>query len=336
MKLILTQMFLVSFTLLLVTLGCDRRAPGPGVRSAPIKNPASVTEQDSSKEAAAQVQDERRPQESDRSERKEETQKESPPVLPGRAEDPLGLPKDAAQNPGMAKQETQIPEQREELPPLAAAPREFPFEIPNDWKRLAENEEIWIDQAEHRVVVSGRICLRQGMLEMFACPRATKEHESIVATYPISSYIHQALLLVGAEPGRPVQWEPEYQAATGPKVQIECWFFNDQKELQKTAAREMVRKVSDKSLLDIEWVFVGSRFVKDFDGREFYAANGGELICLSNFSSAMIDLPIQSTDREGDLLFEANPDKIPALDTPVLLVLKPEIHSKTESPPTGK
>lgn len=210
---------------------------------------------------------------------------------------------------------------------LVHGQHDFPFEIPEGWKRLSEREEIWIDPANQRVVVSGRICLRQGMLEMFACPRATKEHESIVATYPVSSFVHQALLLVGAEPGQPVQWEPEYHPARGPKVSIEVWYHDPQKQMIKVPAREMVRRVSDKSPLEIDWVFGGSRFVKDIDGQEYYAGNAGELICVSNFSSATIDLPIPSTDREGDLLFEANPDKIPALDTPVLLVLKPEIKS---------
>jgi hypothetical protein len=172
------------------------------------------------------------------------------------------------------------PKKEEDAPgflPNEAPERKFPFQIPANWKRLSEKEEIWIDNQEKLVIVSGRICLNRGLLEMFACPKGMKEHESVVATYPIAMYVHQALLLVGANPGRTVQWEPEYKPAEGPKVQIECWFYDEKNELVKRNAKEMVKLVSDGSPLKIDWVFGGSKFIVDPDGRELYAANGGEL-----------------------------------------------------------
>lgn len=227
----------------------------------------------------------------------------------------------AAEPPGFVR------ESEEELP--------FPFEIPANWKRLSDKEEIWIDSQEKLVAVKGRICLTQGLLEMFACPKGMKEHESIVATNPWAMYIHQALLLAGINPGKPVQWEPEYKPAEGPRMQIEVWYFNEQQELVKKNSKEMVRLVSDGSPLKFDWVFGGSKFITDPDGRELYAANGGELICLSNFSSAMIDLPIPSTAEAGGLLFEANPEQIPPLNTPVLLVLKALSESADSAPAPG-
>lgn len=220
-----------------------------------------------------------------------------------------------------------IREADEELP--------FPFEIPSNWKRLSDKEEIWIDSQEKLVAVSGRICLTRGLLEMFACPKGTKEHESIVATKPWAMYVHQALLLAGVNPGRTVQWDPEYKPAEGPRISVEVWYFNEQKELVKKNAKEMVRLVADGSPLKIDWVFGGSKFITDPDGRELYAANGGELICLSNFSSAMIDLPIPSTAEAGALLFEANPDQIPPLNTPVLLVLKADAKADPKAAGSG-
>lgn len=231
---------------------------------------------------------------------------------------------------GQAGSESKKEEDAPGFLPNEQPERKFPFQIPANWKRLSEKEEIWIDNQEKLVIVSGRICLTRGLLEMFACPKGMKEHESVVATYPIAMYVHQALLLVGANPGRTVQWEPEYKPAEGPKVQIECWFYDEKNELVKRNAKEMVKLVADGSPLKIDWVFGGSKFVTDSDGRELYAANGGELICLSNFSSAMIDLPVPSTAEAGGLLFEANSEKIPPLDTPVLLVLKPEISNAVE------
>ena len=200
----------------------------------------------------------------------------------------------------------------------------LPFEVPTDWTRLSKDEDVWIDKQGKRAAAAGRICLTQGVLEMFACPKYTKEHESVVAINALSSHVHQALLLLGAEPGSPVVWDPDYKAAHGPKIEIEVWFQDENKQLIKRSAKEMVRNVRDKKPLHIDWVFGGSRFIKHpVDGSEVYTGNGGEFVCVSNFSSATIDLPIESSQSEGQLLFDAFTENIPDLGTPVLLVFNP-------------
>jgi hypothetical protein len=51
----------------------------------------------------------------------------------------------------------------------------------------------------------------------------------------------------------------------------------------------------------------------------------------------MIDLPIPSTAEAGGLLFEANPDQVPPLNTPVLLVLKAQTaQAEPEAVDKGK
>jgi hypothetical protein len=61
-------------------------------------------------------------------------------------------------------------------------------------------------------------------------------------------------------------------------------------------------------------------------------AEGGDFICVSNFASAMLDVPIRSSDSNEELQFEANPDQIPILGTPVRLVLTPKLEKKKEGP----
>src|SRR6478735_5804282 len=41
-------------------------------------------------------------------------------------------------------------------------------------QRLSPRYPIWIDKKAKEVLVDGQICLREGMLEMFACTRNTK------------------------------------------------------------------------------------------------------------------------------------------------------------------
>ena len=71
-----------------------------------------------------------------------------------------------------------------------------------------------------------------------------------------------------------------------------------------------------------EWVFAGSVFWKDpSDGKEYYQADGGDLVCLSNFPTAMLDLPIESSQSNEALLFEAFAGRVPPRGTDVEMIL---------------
>ncbi|HWY87942.1 MAG TPA: YdjY domain-containing protein, partial [Gemmataceae bacterium] len=75
----------------------------------------------------------------------------------------------------------------------------------------------------------------------------------------------------------------------------------------------------------------GSVMIPDpFDAakKPFYAANDGDVICVSNFDSAMLDLPIESSADNGDLSYEAYTERIPPLETPVLVILEPVVKKK--------
>ncbi len=84
-------------------------------------------------------------------------------------------------------------------------------------KRLMADYDVWIDPGNKRVVLVGGVCLREGQLEMLACGKGTKEHESILAVDTNAFEVHAGLLAVGAQAGTPVQFQPAYKPATGPK-----------------------------------------------------------------------------------------------------------------------
>src|SRR5262245_27168714 len=59
--------------------------------------------------------------------------------------------------------------------------------------RLSPKFDVWTDKQNKRVVTVGEICLREGQMEMFACLRHTKEHESIIAVPIQAQIVHAAL-----------------------------------------------------------------------------------------------------------------------------------------------
>jgi hypothetical protein len=198
--------------------------------------------------------------------------------------------------------------------------------------RLNPEQRIWFDRVDKFVVVDGEICLRRGQLEVFACPVGTKEHEAVAKVFSDSFHVHLALLRVGAIPGSPVSFDPEYKPAKG--MIIDIWaVWEDEEGNEKSArAQEWVRNSKTEKQLDQDWVFGGSGFWVDEETEErFYMAEGGELICLSNFSTATMDLPIQSSDSNDALLFEPFTERVPNRGTKIRLILKPRIPPKNES-----
>ena len=87
--------------------------------------------------------------------------------------------------------------------------------------RLSPDHDVWIDPKRKLVVVEGYVCLRQGALEMFACPQGTKEHESVVALNCKAWQVHAALIAVGGKPVHPVRFDPKYEPAKGTEIQID-------------------------------------------------------------------------------------------------------------------
>lgn len=194
---------------------------------------------------------------------------------------------------------------------------------PAGMKRLNPKYNAWIDPKFKRVVVDGEVCLTEGQLEMFACLKGTKEHESIVAVDCKAYILHAALLAVGAEQGTPVRFSPTYQAASGTPIDIQV-VWTDAKGVHRVDAKNWVKNSQTGKTLADTWVFAGSGFYEDEDTKvKHYMAEGGDLICVSNFPSAMLDLPIESSQSNSALAFVANTKEIPPRGTKVRLVLTP-------------
>ncbi|HLA85741.1 MAG TPA: YdjY domain-containing protein [Thermoguttaceae bacterium] len=192
---------------------------------------------------------------------------------------------------------------------------------------LQPNGVVWIDKENRRVIAVGQVCQRNAPLEMFACSAGTKEHEAVVSIPARAMLFHTALLAVGAKPGKPVQFNPKYVPASGTEIAIEVRWKDASGKIRSARAQEWIRNASTKKPMEHNWVFGGSTFWTDErTGHEYYSADGGDLICVSNFPSAMLDLPIESSQKDSDLMFQAFTENIPELGTPVTIILKPKLE----------
>jgi hypothetical protein len=194
-------------------------------------------------------------------------------------------------------------------------------------KRLAPDSAVWLDKENRRLIVEGEVCLTRGLLEMFACPKETKEHESIVAVNAKAYVVHAGLLALGAKEGRPVQFDPQYIPASGARVDVFVFWTDENGKQQQAPAQQWIRNVKTKQPMEYHWVFAGSDFWLDENsGKRHYLGDTGDFICVSNFPSATLDLPVKSPQDNEHLFYEAFTERIPPRGTKVTLVLVPHLE----------
>src|SRR4051794_12645423 len=200
---------------------------------------------------------------------------------------------------------------------------------PKGAKRLTRDYPLWVDLKEKAVLVDGQIALRQGMLEMFACTRNTKEHESIVSANTKAQYVHAGLLSLGAEPGHPVQFQPQYRPPSGTEIEVFVQWRDANGKEQTARAQDWVKDMRTGKPMTHPFVFAGSGFWVDPDtGKKHYQAEGGDFVCVSNFGTAMLDIPVKSSQSNDELEFSAITEKIPPLGAPVRLIFKPKLKKQ--------
>jgi hypothetical protein len=200
-------------------------------------------------------------------------------------------------------------------------------------KRIETGKNVVLEiptEGPRRVRVAAEVSFREGPIELLLCRKNTKEHEAILAADVDARHIHTALLAAGAKPGSPVKFAPKYAPASGTKIRVSLEYSKDGKTVI-APARQWVRELKTRKELSTDWVFGGSQFFPDpHDAKQppLYAANGGDIVCVSNFESAMLDLPVPSTQLDADLPYEAFSERIPPLGTKVTVILEPVVEKR--------
>lgn len=255
---------------------------------------------------------------------------------------------------------------------------------------LNKQETVLLDAEGKRLILKSEVAMREGLLEMLACLKQTKEHESVLSVATKAQTIHAGLLALGAEPGEGVQFTPEFRSPTGQKVDIFLTWRDEDEKLHRVPAQSWVRNATrryfveklarlpnevklpaDKNLkydekrgemlwygsmskddrdqflslskdkafqkavltlfdqsqmreMKAEFVFTGSSFFTDEKtGEQYYQAETGDLICVANFSSSVIDVNAESSATNDGLMFEAYTERIPPIGTEVQIELIP-------------
>lgn len=185
-----------------------------------------------------------------------------------------------------------------------------PVEEPNSQKTESPKPSGWItlfpevrvNRDLKAVEFTGTIAVdHKVFLEVLACPKNTKEHESLVVTAAAPSHVHAALLLIGLVPGSPgfYDWRGatlQTTAPTGPSVEVTLIAPNlPQQPLSNFAVQSQTGQTLTDRLNGRAFVFAGSTFAankEDPNGPQRYRADAdGTLIGLSMFGGETVACP---------------------------------------------
>jgi hypothetical protein len=194
-------------------------------------------------------------------------------------------------------------------------------------------------------------------LEVLACPRDSKEHESLLMTRCKPSQVHAALLLAGFVPGKPVQWadppkgsggagnapgKPTATPPTGDPVKVEFIWTDPPAPLAPAPAApaaDTANKPTEHRASPLEWVvnakdgtrastlnhgfvFAGSVMIKRPNGTERYDADSdGTLIGLASFGTETIAWthPFSPEAGQDEPVWTADRQRVPKLGTKVVV-----------------
>jgi hypothetical protein len=211
-----------------------------------------------------------------------------------------------------------------------------------------------INPEEWCVDVDSRLCLKEGLLELIACTKDTKEHESIIAIEAKPSHVHTALLLIGAKPGSPAQRQaidPEMTRfrdipPSGSPVDV-FLVFNDKEGKQVEMPISEFIKPADHHDASAEpsadgenekfpthtFLFAGSILVGEGDGpRRYLCDTEGNVISISTFGDELLCLPGFHENANGALMWAVDGGKLPELGSKVILRLRPSDGKKAAKP----
>jgi len=207
------------------------------------------------------------------------------------------------------------------------------------------------------VDLEGVVCLRQGLLELIACTKGTKEHESIVVIKARPAHIHVALLLLGAKNGNPAMRKPTNEEGTrwidippkGDPVDVYLVFKGKKGKMVERPISDFVapaeRKPDEKvgakngnAAKDPEFphtfLFAGSLVRRQGQGpRKYLSDLSGNVISVVTFGDELLCLPGIHGQGDDSLMWRVDATGLPAIGTKVTLRLRPK---RKPAPKAGK
>lgn len=188
-------------------------------------------------------------------------------------------------------------------------------------RRAAESVGITLTADEVRV--PARICIREGMLEYFACLKGGKEHEtflSLVGNVPeearrprdFGAKLNTAIQALGFKRGRPIRFSPAgTKPATGDPVHLFVeWTRGGATELVR--AEDLVwNRIEERPMQRGRWVYVGSSYLEGDEAGTFDFAADLTAEAVATYSAPNTIIDNTEPGAQDDTVFVVATPRIP-------------------------
>lgn len=191
------------------------------------------------------------------------------------------------------------------------------------------------------VDVDATICLEEGALEVIACTKGSKEHESIVVIDGRPSHIHAALLLLGAKNGTPAMRRPVDKEMTrwidtpaqGDEIKVSLVWKKEDGTTEERSISDFLERSEFSDIPEEEkknkekfpdtFLFAGSHLGDPAETpRKYLADFSGHVITISTFGDELLCLPDFHGQENHALAWQINSTHLPKLNSKVALRLR--------------
>ena len=132
----------------------------------------------------------------------------------------------------------------EKLPPLPAKLSEI-VHGPN-LVSMNPEQTLFLNRSEKKLFLRTQVACRDCTLEMLCCQERTKEHESILSFRGAAMTVHAGLLAIGAKPGKPVSFNPEFTPPRGQAIEIFVNWIDKAGKPQRVNVRHWLRHTTHR------------------------------------------------------------------------------------------
>lgn len=175
------------------------------------------------------------------------------------------------------------------------------------------------------VEATGQICLTNGILEFLAVEPQGREYESLLTLDCRPSALQFALLLIGCETGA-VPREATAPTPTGSRLDLTVEWTTAGQTRREPVEQWLLDRRTGQSPTRLDWVFNGSYFTTNFEGRPVFRADEEQAFIALWYQPA---IPINLAGDYGNPYrgdnqgLAVNPQTVPPLGTKVKLLFRP-------------
>ena len=201
---------------------------------------------------------------------------------------------------------------------------------------------IKLNLKERCIDVNATVCLHEGLLELVACTKGSKEHESILSIEARPMHIHAAMLLIGAKPGTPAMRKARDEARTrwvsvepvGDPIGVSIVFPDSKGKPQEHPISKFISPAQPDEIVGVltkkkletfpaSFLFAGSHLVENGPGpKKYVCEQSGNVISISTFGDELLCLPGIHGHQNNGLAWQVNPKGLPRVGEQVILRLR--------------